>query len=236
MKKVGMYLCCLFFTIYSYSQSKQADAEVYVIGAMKEVKAGNLEATTEIKKSQGIDFMYGLGPLDSLTGEVTIIDGQIFVSTVKDGQPVVQQVEQMKAPFFVLAEVPHWNKSILKNEIQSLTGIEAYLLMAYHIYQKPFAFQIKGTFDSLTYHIQNRVGGSPVANPFDMHQDQASYTLHQVSGTLIGFYSPSHEGYFTHKGNKIHVHFLSDDKLHMGHLDKLWIGDHEISLFLPRTQ
>lgn len=234
MKKLLLLLNAICFSYLLIGQDNKTNSQVFAIGAMKEVKHGNLEATTHIKQEQGIQHMYGLGPLDSLTGEITIVDGIIYQSTVKDGSPIVTQVPEVKAPFFVLSEVANWNSSVLKKDIQTLSGIEAYLLMAYHIYQKPFAFQIRGTFDSLTYHIQNRVGGSPLSQPFDMHEHQVTYQLNNVSGTLIGFYSATHEGVFTHKGKRIHVHFISDDKKHMGHVDKLSIGNNTVQLLLPR--
>lgn len=220
----------------SIAQETKNGPQVYTIGAMKVVKGGDLESTTEIKTEQGIEHMYGLGPLDSLTGEVMILDGVIYISKLENGQEVVTTVDQIKAPFFVLSEVPNWKSSILNADIQTLEGIEAYLLMAYHILQKPFAFQVVGTFDEVAYHIQNRTAQTEVEQPFEIHKHQAKYTLKNVAGTLLGFYSPNHEGVFTHKGQKIHVHFLSEDKNHMGHVDHLMIGDKGVNLLLPLQQ
>jgi hypothetical protein len=40
-----------------------------------------------------------------------------------------------------------------------------------------------------------------------------------VPATLIGFYSTSHEGIFTHRGQTTHVHAVLADPLVTGHVD-----------------
>lgn len=231
---VGIVVLMLQSDNRIWAQEKvSGDAKVYAIGALREVMHGNLEVTAAISKKDDIAYLFGLGPNDSLRGEITIMDGEIYLSKVgADGHPEVNTVDGIRAPFFVLSAVEHWSGSTLLETIQHPKGLESYLVMAYHMQREPFAFIIEGTIASLTYHIQDL----PLEIPegADLHGFKKTYELEDTEVKILGFYSPGHQGVFTHKDSKIHLHFVSKDKKYSGHVDDFFIGDNEMKLYLPK--
>jgi acetolactate decarboxylase len=222
--------CC---TVFAQEQATK-DATVYAIGAMKNVRNGDLEATTAISKNDDIQYLYGLGPNDSLRGEITILEGKIYLSKVDEqGNPQVVIADAVKAPFFVLSEVEHWKSSLLQESVQHLSGIESYLQMSYQMYQAPFAFILEGKVAYLKYHIQNVPMDISEADTFDMHAHKKYYELKDVEVKILGFYSAQHKGVFTHHDTNIHLHFVTQDEKFSGHVDELTIGTNAIKLILP---
>jgi len=62
--------------------------------------------------------------------------------------------------------------------------------------------------------------------PFDANQSEA---------TLVGFWSSQHEGIFTPKGSKMHVHFQSKGNKTSGHVQGLDLIQSEMILRLPKA-
>jgi len=236
MKRIGQFLAglaCIGWHSVSGQEQSTRDARVYAIGALSEVRKGDLEATTAISKKDDIAFLFGAGPNDSLRGEVTIIDGEIYLAQVNDAkEPSVRLVDAVRAPYFVLTEVEHWTSSGLPEHVQTLKALEGYLQMAYHMNREPFAFMLHGKIAYLKYHI----AGFP-ADQAAAGQDPTSYTytyeLEDTEVKIIGFYSPSHKGIFTNEDSNVRLHFISADKKYSGHIDELKTGQGEMKLLLP---
>jgi acetolactate decarboxylase len=49
---------------------------------------------------------------------------------------------------------------------------------------------------------------------------------------IVGFYSSTHEGVFTHRGSQAHLHVLLPNGT-SGHVDELELGP-DVELLLPR--
>lgn len=47
--------------------------------------------------------------------------------------------------------------------------------------------------------------------------------MDRASATLVGFYSESDQGVFTHMGSKTHIHCALDEPLYTGHVDHVTI-------------
>lgn len=215
---------CLFPLTAKAQQQAVKDAKVYPIGALSDVERGELAATAAISKKDDIRFLFGLGPNDSLRGELTIMDGEIYLSqTDKDGKPVVVLADAVKAPYFVLAEVENWTASQLPQSIRTLEGLENYLQMAYHMSREPFVFVLDGRFPYLKYQI---AAGDTAS--------EKTFEIKDMAVKMVGFYAPSHQGVFTEKGSNVHIHFVSADKQYAGHVTGFEIGQEStIKLLLP---
>ena len=82
--------------------AQQTTNEVKIVGEMKNVMwkgqlYGNIKLDTITNKTN----LYGLGPLEYLSGEILIIDGKAYKSTVvSDTTMKVEETYDIKAPFF----------------------------------------------------------------------------------------------------------------------------------------
>jgi alpha-acetolactate decarboxylase len=50
-----------------------------------------------------------------------------------------------------------------------------------------------------------------------------SGTLAEASGTLVGFFSKTHQGVFTHLGSNTHLHVVAPDAKVSGHVDAVTV-------------
>ena len=65
------------------STEQRNDNTVYVVGAMKNVMwEGQLFGTIDLDTLSNKEHLYGLGPVEYLSGELLIIDGKSYRSTV----------------------------------------------------------------------------------------------------------------------------------------------------------
>ena len=79
-----LFVGLLTFTNCS-RRAKTVSTEVTAIGAMRNVmQKGQLYGTLHVDTIPNKNHLYGLGPLEYLTGEVLIVDGHAYKSTVKN--------------------------------------------------------------------------------------------------------------------------------------------------------
>lgn len=82
-------------------------SEVKVVGEMRNVMwKGQLHATINLDTIADKKNLYGLGPMEELTGEIIILDGRAFQATVSPGTTMdIKETFQIKAPFFGYAHI-----------------------------------------------------------------------------------------------------------------------------------
>lgn len=168
--------------------------------------------------------MYGLGPYDNLQGEITLYNGIPFVSTVENGKVKMRIDSNAKAPFFVYS---HLNYRKVKETVRwkRVEDIEHSVRRIKQYYNIPeddaFPFIIEGEFAKIKLHIIMR-DTDEASHSHEAHQKaKVSFEYKNIEGKLIGFYSKHHQGVFTHKDSRIHVHFLAADGSVTGHLDDI---------------
>ena len=92
------------------SIAQHLNNEVKIIGEMKNVMwkgqlYGNINLDTISKKTN----LFGLGPVEYLAGEILIIDGKPYKSSVvSDTEMKVEETYHIKAPFFASANIENW--------------------------------------------------------------------------------------------------------------------------------
>ncbi|MCF6223385.1 MAG: hypothetical protein L3J34_06610, partial [Flavobacteriaceae bacterium] len=68
------------------SQNKDG-FEVAYEGALKNMMhKGDLSAKADLAEFDDTEHLYGLGALENLKGEILIMDGEAFISTVENGK------------------------------------------------------------------------------------------------------------------------------------------------------
>jgi acetolactate decarboxylase len=223
--------------LYNKQTIAQTKNEVKISGAMRNVmQKGDLSNTIHLDTIAAKQHLYGLGPLENLKGELLIIDGKSYISTVNDdGSIQMQQTYDAKAPFFVYSQVEDWSIHTLPDTILTMQQLEQYIDTLSKDHQRPFAFKLEGTFKHIDYHIQNLPLGTIIRSPKDAHQNQGKYTATNEKGSIVGFFSTTHQRIFTHHDTYIHMHYINDALSGMGHIDDITFdGNSNITLYLPK--
>ncbi len=169
--------------------------------------------------------MYGIGPLEYLQGEITLVDGHCFVSRVTgDSAIVVEERSDVQAPFFVRAEAASWTPVPLAAGVVDLRTLDAFLTEWAKDRKQPFLFRLRGLVgQEVGFHVMNVPPGTSIRSPDEAHAHQVKVMDRGNEGTLIGFFSTKHHGIFVHHDANIHLHYLSWDHTRMGHVDHLRI-------------
>lgn len=217
------------------TKAQQTNNEVKIVGEMKSVMwkgklYGNINLDTISNKAN----LYGLGPVEYLAGEILIIDGKPYKSTVtSDSTMKVEETYDMKAPFFGYANISNWTEQVLPDSIQTIQQLETYLDKATKNSPRPFMFKLIGAVEQATIHILNLPKGSKVSSPDEVHKVQKNYKLKNEQTEIIGFFSTEHKAIFTHHDTFLHMHLMTIDLQKMGHLDEVLFKKGTMKLYLP---
>src|SRR5207249_856496 len=103
--------------------------ELWFIGAQREtIMDGKLAAALDLKTLADRPHLYGLGPIEQLRGEVTILDSRPALARIMpDGTVNVTRSFDAGAPFFVWAEVPRWIEGPIPAEVRSFEDLERFV-------------------------------------------------------------------------------------------------------------
>lgn len=215
-------------------QKSQAES-VKISGAMMNVMhKGELAGVISLDAIADKNHLYGLGPVEYLKGEILIVDGKAYKSTVvSESAMKVEETFQLKAPFFVHANVERWQEYKLPETLSTLQDIEKHIEGLTQNYQSPFAFKLTGTATAAQIHIVNLPPGKQVKSPDDAHEGQVNYKLENERVEIVGFFSKQHKGVFTHHDTYLHAHLINERRDKMGHLDGLTVAKGAVKLYLP---
>lgn len=152
---------------------------------------------------------YGVGALENLAGEVTVIDGKVY-STRAD-------VDQ--AAFLVLARVDAWREAPFSGSPEDLRDLEGTV-----------PFLIDGDLVGLEAHVLN--GACPFASDPARRGEPLRFSRERVRGRLVGFFTTEPPGVLTHHGSRTHVHVVLEDGT-SGHVDRVTVAEGGV-LRVPR--
>lgn len=211
------------------------NSDVHVVGAMRQAMwEGQLYGKISLDTITPRRHLYGLGPVEHLTGELVIIDGRIYKSTVADDATmVVGEVDTVRAPFFGYAHIADWVPRRLPDSIRTIAELEMYLDHLTTSARRPFMFMLTGIIEEAVIHIVNLPEGTVVRSPSDAHIGKVDYRLENVEAEIVGFFSTEHQQIFTHHDTFLHLHLITKDPLAMGHVDALTLKPGAVLLHLP---
>jgi len=195
-------------------QMESSDNSVKIVGAMRNVMhKGELFGTILLDTITNKSHLYGIGSLEYLKGEILIIDGKPYVSSViTDTAMKVEENWKIKAPFFVYANIEKWTKIDFPDSIQTIPQLGIFLENISENQQRPFTFKMNATVQSGDIHIVNLSKGTEVHSPEEAHQEQRNYPIENEQVEMIGFFSTEHQGIFTHHDSYVHLHLITNDK------------------------
>jgi acetolactate decarboxylase len=179
--------------------------------------------------------VFGLGPLEFLQGEITVMDGRSFISYIEnDSTVVVEEQAHVSAPFFVHQHVSEWDAVVLGADVVDLPTLDAFLTKRYAGREAPFFFRLQGNVTEATAHVMDVPPGTTINGPDDAHASQKHFTVNDAEVELIGVFSTQHKTVFTHHDSNIHVHLVTTDRTLMGHLDRLLVDPAEMRFEVAR--
>jgi acetolactate decarboxylase len=228
-KEIWISVILLAFTVFPLRAQN-----VHIVGAMKNVmRKGELFATIDIDTLSKETNLYGMGPVEYLKGEITVVNGRCFKSTVQpNGEMKVEETFEVKAPFFGYAQIEKWEEVQMPDSVHTIKQLEKFLNASTLERARPYFFKLKGEVDFAKIHVVNLPKGSVVHSPEEAHVGQANYSIKNKYAEIIGFFSTEHQTIFTHHSTFVHMHLITDDLLQMGHVDELQIQSKNLHLYL----
>lgn len=227
MKKIVKPLCLIILGLLAtVSCQNNSTAKVYTNSAMKKVMKGQDLSAHILWDTLQKENLFALAPLGRIEGEVTIVDGQIYTSTVDSANNVIIKTDwSVKSPFAVYSYVEEWTDFSVEEIITSIEDlektVEAIAKKNGYNLSNATPYRVRGEFDTVIYHVISKPK-SELEHNHKLHiKAKKKFYLQHTEGELLGFYSKNHEGIFTHKGHFTHTHFLNYPASAMGHLDHI---------------
>lgn len=186
------------------------------------------------------DHLFAVGAVQHGLGEITVVDGKPYLDYGDDGignsKNVIPSDEQ--AVLLVTAEVKQWQSIKIPDFLSQDKLFEVILSKAKEHgldVEKPFPFMLEGGFKELKVHVINgrnpKFAGHGSKEKF-FHSAVATKT-HQ-SASVVGFYSASNQGIYTHPGESWHLHAIIKENNASVHVDGIHTG--HTTLRLPAVK
>lgn len=164
----------------------------------------------------------GMGPVDRVNGEITVLDGKIYAAIIKNNALAIRHDNNLTAPFFVWANVQKWKKYRVEEALKGIselsTIIEKYAQKSGKSANDTFVFKIMGEVESLNYHVMNKT--TDESNTEEAFRKPSVKFSTTGNITLLGFYTQK-RGDFTSSEQNFHIHFVSEDKQLSGHVNDI---------------
>ncbi|MDN6254184.1 MAG: acetolactate decarboxylase [Tetragenococcus koreensis] len=162
----------------------------------------------EVLKNGGI----GIGTVDQLDGELVILNHQAYRFDVKGQIHEVRPEET--TPYAAVIDFSSENETTLNEKI-SKDNLEEKLTNQFSSKNVFQAVKLHGTFQKIKCRSVQKQE-KPYPDLVDVARDQAEFTTEDITGTLVGIYTPELFGTISASG--FHLHFISDDHSFGGHI------------------
>jgi acetolactate decarboxylase len=200
---------------------------VYLSAPVDALMKGCYEENTTIKelKQHG---NFGLGTFNNLDGEMMMLDGTVY-QLKEDGlvHPVSDTVE---TPFSCVTFFSPTTKEEIHRELDyaEFKNLLDHLLPSENVFS---AIRIDGEFSYIrVWSVPKQETHRPISEV-----RPAIFEYYDVKGTLAGFYTPRFVKSLLNPG--YHLHFLTDDRRHGGHMDQCRLNQLTIGVqIIPRLE
>ena len=153
----------------------------------------------------------GLGTFQSLDGEMVVVDGHFF--QVRSDGSVREVQDNVLSPFAAVTAFSPDQSITLENcpDLSYLTSQFDALRQSDNFF---YALRVDGTFDYIHARAMRRTKeGIPLVQAAAV---QPEFEFHNISGTLVGFWTPEYAKSLNVPG--YHLHFVSADRTQGGHV------------------
>jgi acetolactate decarboxylase len=204
-------------------------------GALRAFHHGDVEGKVDLTRFAGRPNLVAVGPVGQLDGEVTVRDGEWFITRVREGAAVTSDHLDVQAGFLVWADVPAWaDPLIIDSPVADHRGLEERIAELAETAgldtETPFPFRIRTRVQSLHWHV---LAPHPEGEQGRGHLDSAlKRRVEDDQVELVGFFSRRHAAVFTHRNSWAHIHVVLPDG-HAGHVDAISLAP-GAELYLPQ--
>jgi acetolactate decarboxylase len=196
-KALAEYLQVAHHTLFQVSTSTALVEGIYQ-GA---VRVGTLREHGDL----------GLGTFENLDGEMVVVDGQFY--QVRSDGSVRECADDVLSPFAVVTRFTP-EETVTLDQCPDLAHLATRFDGLRHSDNVFFALRVDGHFDYVHTRAMCRTEeGVPLVKAAAV---QPEFEFRDVTGTLVGFWTPEYAKMFNVPG--YHLHFLSTDRHKGGHL------------------
>ncbi len=218
-------------------QSAQAlqQAELLRYGGMHET-IGLKQHHGRVALSEVLDrpSFFGVGALEGLEGEITILDSAAVVTSVgPDGGLEPRTPAGLQATLLVGRSISEWTTTTLEAAV-SPDRLDAAIAAAGGVGldpAAPFMFVVEGALTDVRLHVIN--GACPVharMKKLTLGEDERPFELEAaaLTGTVVGVYAARSAGELTHPATGVHAHLIWADEATgqrvTGHLERFGLA------------
>ncbi len=189
----------------------QDTREIYQVSSREAMAAGRFDGgpTIATLKKHG-DF--GLGTFDGFDGELILVDGKVYQAKV-DAPPTIAG-DSVHTPFALVTFFKP-SQTMGVHDKTDLAGLEQLILAAMPSKKIYSAVRLTGKFTSIkarSVPAQSR----PYPTLVRALEQEHVFTLRETEATMVGFWSPPAMAEMS--GGGLHLHFISADGKHGGHV------------------
>lgn len=166
--------------------------------------------------------IYGVGALDGLRGEITIANGEVWITEGDVPRPVTHHDADAHATVLFVAEVHEWRAVRVETRVEPQdvdTYVKTQAQLAGIDVARPFPFLVDGALAPLRLHV--------VAGECPMRARALAFELEvdSVEGRIVGIYAKDSSGVVCHGGSNMHAHaVLEQDGGLTGHVEVFGIA------------
>ncbi len=215
MSKVAVASLCVTAIGLISAGCTSTGVDVRQYGEIRVVlRDGRTEPRIGLSEATRLAHAHGVGALAELGGEITILDGNVWVARASDTGLTVsgpEVVSSDQATLLTLSVVQEWESIVLPEDVggnQLEATIERLASERGINTAHPFPFVVKGRITKLESHVI--AGSCPMsgmpggADPWRTSIDEP------VQATLVGFFAKGQDGIMTHHGSSAHMHIIMD--------------------------
>ncbi len=216
-------LLLLGLFLFSCSQPQPESGTLTQVSTIDALLAGMYDGQMSCKElsTQG---GFGIGTFDRLDGEMVVYEGVIY--QVKADGEIVKAAPEMTTPFATVMNFITESSSAIDTSM-NVQDIQNFLDRAISNPNLFYGIQIHGEF---AYMKTRSVPAQEKPYPplVEVTAKQSVFESANISGTIVGLYCPPFVKGINLPG--YHLHFLSDDRQHGGHILDFRIEQGTVSL------
>lgn len=243
----GLFLVCAVaaMPIGALEMDTTAESGGFIqIGEMHAaIGMGQHQGRVDLTRVVARTHFYGVGALEGLRGEITILDSTpIITGVTQDGRPLSMESANAEATMLLGQSVTSWVDIDLTGEVaheQFEETVGTWAASKDIDVSKPFVFVIEGEFKDVWLHVIN--GACPVharMKQLEIEKQSQPFELKAmaVDGTLVGVYATDSVGKLTHPATRVHAHLIYTDpetgERVTGHIERVGLAGNSV-LKLP---
>jgi len=222
MKRSPVFLLLAAFLLAApLAMARQDVTSLYEISTLDNLLAGHYDGQPPVSAMLAHGD-WGIGTFHELDGEMIVLDGRVY-QVRADGKIREMTDRDARVPFALAAAFgPGQSTAIAKP--MTYSSLQTFL-DSLRSPGRPMLFKIHGRFPALkTRSVPRQRKPYPKLSEVIAHQPVFEYQ--DVTGTLVGLWSPAGLKSFT--GSGYHFHFISDDRKAGGHVLDLQAAQAEV--------